>query len=168
MNLLKITCFKIQVEPSFTMDAIQHCIRKTFLPISCIKTMFLLILKEICVIFPKSEILVPLKNSWESVQRALVNYSISLHWLVTVAISDATAKRWLSILEASYIVYLLQPYHNNLGKRLIKTLSSIFTIRVLHARFWVLKKRRYPLHPLRGSLFEALIISEIMKWHLTR
>lgn len=81
-------------------------------------------------------------------------------------ISDATAKRWLSILEASYIVYLLQPYHNNLGKRLIKTPKLYFYDTGLACWLLGIKEKEVSLHPLRGSLFEALIISEIIKWHL--
>ena len=82
------------------------------------------------------------------------------------AISDATAKRWLSILEASYIVYLLQPYHNNLGKRLIKTPKLYFYDTGLAYLAFGYQRKGDTLTPLRGSLFEALIISEIMKWHL--
>lgn len=36
-------------------------------------------------------------------------------------ITHSTAREWISVLEASYIIYLLQPYHQNFGKRLVKT-----------------------------------------------
>jgi hypothetical protein len=45
-------------------------------------------------------------------------------------ITHNTAKAWLSVLEDSYLVALLQPYHRNLGKRLTKTPSSISSIPV--------------------------------------
>jgi uncharacterized protein len=43
-------------------------------------------------------------------------------------ISQPTVKSWLSALESSYIIFLLQPYHENFGKRLIKPQSYIFMI----------------------------------------
>ena len=44
-----------------------------------------------------------------------------------VGISQPTAKAWLSVLEASGLVYFLPPYFNNRLKRLVKSQSSIFT-----------------------------------------
>lgn len=43
-----------------------------------------------------------------------------------VGISQPTAERWMSVLVASNIVYLLKPYHNNITKRLIKTPKLYF------------------------------------------
>jgi predicted AAA+ superfamily ATPase len=37
-----------------------------------------------------------------------------------IGVTVSTVSKWISVLEASYIVFLLNPYHNNLGKRLIK------------------------------------------------
>lgn len=80
-------------------------------------------------------------------------------------ISDKTAKRWISILEASYIIYLEQPYYNNLGKRLVKTPKIYFYDTGLASFLLKIKEEELALHPNRGGLFESLIISDIRKWH---
>ncbi len=79
-------------------------------------------------------------------------------------ITQSTAKAWLSVLEASYIVHLLQPYHNNFGKRLVKSPKLYFLDTGLAA--WLLGIRaqeHITLHPLRGALFENLIVTEAIK-----
>lgn len=83
-------------------------------------------------------------------------------------ISDATAKRWLSILEASYIIFLLRPYHTNFGKRLVKTPKLYFYDTGLACLLLKIKQNDLALHPNRGNLFEALIISEIFKAYYNR
>ena len=81
-----------------------------------------------------------------------------------VGISVPTAERWLSILVASNIVYLLQPYSNNITKRTIKTPKLYFLDSGLAAYLtkWntpdVLKNGA-----MAGSFFETFIISEIIK-----
>lgn len=79
-------------------------------------------------------------------------------------ITHNTAKEWISILEASYIVFLLTPHHSNFNKRLVKTPKLYFYDSGLAA--WLLsiqdiEQMRH--HPMRGSIFETLIISEFMK-----
>jgi uncharacterized protein len=79
-------------------------------------------------------------------------------------ITQNTAKSWLTVLEASYIVHLLPPYHNNFGKRLVKSPKLYFLDTGLAA--WLLGLRepeQLVLHPLRGALFENLIVSEALK-----
>lgn len=81
-----------------------------------------------------------------------------------VGISQPTAERWLSILVASNIVYLLQPYFNNITKRAIKTPKLYFLDTGLAAYLtkWntpdVLKNGA-----MAGAFFESFIISEIIK-----
>ncbi len=79
-------------------------------------------------------------------------------------ISDHTVKRWLSILEASYIVYLLRPYHTNFGKRLVKTPKLYFYDPGLVCHLLKINEDDIAIHPSRGALFESLIISDIIKW----
>lgn len=79
-------------------------------------------------------------------------------------ISDHTVKRWLSILEASYIIYLLQPYHTNFGKRLVKTPKLYFYDTGLVSHLLRITDQDIDTHPNRGALFESLIISDIRKW----
>ncbi len=79
-------------------------------------------------------------------------------------ITHNTAKSWLSILEASYIIFLLSPYHKNFNKRIIKTPKLYFYDTGLAC--WLLSIQNYEqvnTHPMRGSLFESFIISEYFK-----
>ncbi len=81
-----------------------------------------------------------------------------------VGISQPTAERWLSILVASNIVYLLQPYSNNITKRAIKTPKLYFLDTGLAAYLtkWntpdVLKNGA-----MAGAFFESFVVSEIIK-----
>ncbi len=75
-----------------------------------------------------------------------------------------TVKSWLSVLEASYIIHLLKPYHHNYNKRLVKTPKLYFLDTGLAS--WLLGIKEFSQlesHPLRGNLFETLIVSEILK-----
>ena len=80
-------------------------------------------------------------------------------------ISDNTARRWLSILEASYLIFFLRPYYVNYGKRLIKSQKIYFYDTGLVCDLLKIKEDELPTHPLKVNLFESLIISEIVKWH---
>ena len=82
-------------------------------------------------------------------------------------ISAVTAKQWLTVLEASYIVALLRPHHNNFGKRLVKTPKLYFLDSGLAA--WLLGIRdaqTLETHASRGALFETWVISELYKHNL--
>lgn len=79
-------------------------------------------------------------------------------------ISAVTAREWLSVLEASYLVTRLQPYHRNFGKRLVKTPKLYFLDVGLMA--WLLGIRdeaSIQTHSARGALFETWVISELIK-----
>lgn len=86
-----------------------------------------------------------------------------------VGISQPTAERWLSILVASNIVYLLQPYSNNITKRAIKTPKLYFLDTGLAAYLtkWnnpdVLKNGA-----MAGAFFETFVISEIIKSYYSK
>jgi predicted AAA+ superfamily ATPase len=82
-------------------------------------------------------------------------------------ISAVTAKQWLTVLEASYIVALLRPHHNNYGKRLVKTPKLYFLDSGLAA--WLLGIRdaqTLETHASRGALFETWVFSELYKQSL--
>ena len=82
-------------------------------------------------------------------------------------ISAVTAKQWLTVLEASYIVALLRPHHNNFGKRLIKTPKLYFLDSGLAA--WLLGIRdaqTLETQASRGALFETWVFSELYKQSL--
>ena len=86
-----------------------------------------------------------------------------------VGVSEPTADRWLSILVASNIVYLLQPYSNNITKRAVKTPKLYFLDTGLAAYLtrWntpdVLKNGA-----MAGAFFESFVVSEIVKSYYNR
>ena len=81
-----------------------------------------------------------------------------------VGVTVTTIRSWLSILEASYIVYFLQPFHTNINKRLTKS-PKIFFYDVGLAAFLCGINESYQLYtsPLKGPLFENLVVMEILK-----
>lgn len=79
-------------------------------------------------------------------------------------ISQPTAKAWLSILEASFIIFRLPPFHANLRNRLTKMPKLHFYDTGLVC--WLLGIRapeQLETHPLRGAIFETWMASEIVK-----
>ena len=79
-------------------------------------------------------------------------------------ITHVTAKAWISVLEASYLLMLLPPWHANVGKRLVKTPKLYLLDTGLAA--WLAGVRRSDelrLGALRGPLFETLVVSECRK-----
>jgi predicted AAA+ superfamily ATPase len=81
-----------------------------------------------------------------------------------VGISGHTAREWITLLEASFIVFRLPPWFANIGKRLIKSPKLYFYDVGLAA--WLLGIRRpehLATHPLRGQLFENLAVLEVVK-----
>ena len=79
-------------------------------------------------------------------------------------ISQATAAQWLSLLEASYIVYRLPPFFRNIGKRLIKSPKIYFYDPGLAAFLMdITDPIQIVTHPLKGNLFETLILAELQK-----
>jgi predicted AAA+ superfamily ATPase len=81
-----------------------------------------------------------------------------------VGVSNKTISAWVSILEASYIIFLLPPWHDNISKRLIKS-PKLYFYDVGLASFLLGNKTKEHIefHPLRGNIFENMIILEFMK-----
>ena len=91
----------------------------------------------------------------------LLNYSSIAN---DCGVSVQTIKQWTSILEQSYIIFLLQPYHSNIKKRLVKTPKIFFYDVAICAYLNGAKQKEHiGALPTRGSLFENFIISEIIK-----
>jgi uncharacterized protein len=79
-------------------------------------------------------------------------------------ITHTTAARWLSILEASFLVHLLRPYHANFGKRLIKSPKIYFLdTGLLCYLLRIQSAEDLRLHASRGPIFESFVISELIK-----
>jgi predicted AAA+ superfamily ATPase len=81
-----------------------------------------------------------------------------------VGVSATTIKNWISILKASYILFELPPWFANIRKRLVKSPKLYFVDVALAA--WLLgleKPAQIERDPLRGALYENLLIMELVK-----
>jgi len=79
-------------------------------------------------------------------------------------VSHTTARQWLSVLEASFIAFELQPFHANLSKRLIKSPKLYFYDVGLAAYLLGIETpQQIATHPLKGALFENLVVVEALK-----
>jgi predicted AAA+ superfamily ATPase len=79
-------------------------------------------------------------------------------------ISLATVKSWLSILEASYIIFLLQPHYSNFNKRLVKKPKLYFYDTSIACNLLRISSVDDVYdHYLRGGLFESMVISDLIK-----
>lgn len=90
---------------------------------------------------------------------------LNVHSLASdVGISTPTAQAWLSVLQTSHIIFLLQPHFKNFNKRLVKTPKLYFTDTGLACNLLGIEKaEQLTSHFLRGGLFENLIILELLK-----
>jgi uncharacterized protein len=81
-------------------------------------------------------------------------------------ISPHTAKEWISILETSFIIKLLTPYHKNYRKRVIKSPKLYFyDTSLVCSLLGIRTAEELALHPIKGALFESFIISEMFKYN---
>lgn len=79
-------------------------------------------------------------------------------------IDHNTAKAWISVLEASYVLILLQPYYKNFGKRLVKSPKLYFIDTGIACNLLKIRSAQELIdHYLRGELFECLMISDFLK-----
>jgi len=91
----------------------------------------------------------------------LLNYSALAN---ECDISHTTAKAWLSILESSYIIFLLQPYHENFNKRLVKSPKLYFyDTGLLNHLLGIKTVAELSENRLKGNIFENLILAEYQK-----
>jgi len=81
-----------------------------------------------------------------------------------VGVDAKTLKRWLSVLEASYVIVHLQPYYRNLGKRLVKSPKVYFTdVGLASYLLGLTQSAQVARDPLLGGLFENLVVLDLMK-----
>jgi hypothetical protein len=79
-------------------------------------------------------------------------------------ISHTTARRWISVLEASFIITLLRPHHRNFGKRLIKSPKLYFLDTGLLCYLLQVRSPEELFHRAeRGAVFESFVVSELYK-----
>lgn len=79
-------------------------------------------------------------------------------------ISAPTAHQWLSLLEASYLIFLLRPHFNNFNKRITKSPKIYFYDTGLACSLLAIDSpQMLALHPLRGNIFECFIMADLFK-----
>lgn len=84
-------------------------------------------------------------------------------------ITQKTASEWLAALEASYIIYRLPPFFKNVGKRLTKSPKLFFYDPGLMAHLLGIKEKSQIIgHPLRGSIFETMVVSDFLKKRINK
>ena len=84
-------------------------------------------------------------------------------------ITHNTASAWISVLEASYIIFLLRPHFSNFNKRMVKTPKLYFIDTGLAA--WLMgirEQEQLSFHAQRGALFENLVVTEFLKGRFNR
>lgn len=80
-----------------------------------------------------------------------------------------TVKEWLSLLEASYICFRLPPFFSSISKRLVKSPKLYFYDVGLAAYLMGINSPdQISTHPLRGMLFENMIVTEVMKYFFNK
>lgn len=84
-------------------------------------------------------------------------------------VDQKTVLSWLGILEAGFVAFRLQPFYNNLGKRLLKMPKLYFYDTGLCCSLLEIEnEKQLANHPLRGALFENLMVVELLKGRLNR
>ncbi len=79
-------------------------------------------------------------------------------------VSSPTISDWLSVLEASYIIYRLPPYYENFGKRIIKSPKLYFTdVGLASYLLGIESIRQVARDPLLGGLFENMVVMDALK-----
>jgi predicted AAA+ superfamily ATPase len=86
-----------------------------------------------------------------------------------IGVAQSTLSKWLSILEASFLVFRLQPYYRNFGKRLIKSSKLYFMDTGLASYLLGLETaEQVERDPAAGGLFENMVVVEALKTRLNR
>ena len=99
-----------------------------------------------------------------------VGQLLNLHGLGNDAgVSYTTAREWLSVLEASYLAFVLPPLHANISKRLIKSPKLyFFDVGLASYLLGIGNKNQIFTHPLKGALLENLVVVEALKHRYNR
>ena len=79
-------------------------------------------------------------------------------------VADKTVKHWLSILETCYLIHYVRPHFANFGKRLTKAPKLYMTdVGMAAALLGIRTEAQVANHPLRGALFETMVVNEFLK-----
>lgn len=90
---------------------------------------------------------------------------LNMHSLaIEVGVDTKTIAAWISVLESSFVVFRLQPYHKNFNKRIVKMPKLYFCDTGLAtALLGIQNAQQLDLHPFKGSLFENMVIVDFLK-----
>jgi predicted AAA+ superfamily ATPase len=107
-------------------------------------------------------------NAFEKVLRLCAGRTgqlLNMHSLgIESGVDSKTIASWIGILESSFIVYRLFPYHKNFNKRLVKMPKLYFyDTGLICALLGIQNENQLNYHPLFGSLFENFVINELIK-----
>lgn len=84
---------------------------------------------------------------------------------VDLGIDIKTVQSWIAVLEQSYIVYLLKPYHKNYNKTIVKRPKLFFyDTGVVCSLLGITSRQFLNSHPLKGAIFETMVVSEFIKY----
>ncbi|WP_242203347.1 ATP-binding protein [Aestuariivivens insulae] len=88
---------------------------------------------------------------------------------VEVGVDSKTIESWLSVLEASFIVFRLRPHHSNFNKRIVRMPKLYFyDVGLASAFLGIQEASQLELHPFKGMLFENMVIVELLKERLNK
>ncbi len=83
---------------------------------------------------------------------------------VELGVDLKTVQTWVSVLEQSFIIFLLKPFHNNFKKTIVKRPKLYFyDTGVVCSLLGIRSKEHLRIHPLRGAIFETMVISDFVK-----
>jgi uncharacterized protein len=90
---------------------------------------------------------------------------LNMHSLANeLGVDTKTISSWISVLETSFVLFRLQPYHKNFNKRVVKMPKIYFyDTGLASALLGVQNSQQLDLHPFKGSLFENMVIVELWK-----
>jgi predicted AAA+ superfamily ATPase len=84
-------------------------------------------------------------------------------------ISHTTVRNWLSLLEASYVIFLLPPFYTNISKRLVKSSKLYFyDVGLAVYLLGIENTEQISRDPLRGNLFENMVVAESLKYRFNQ
>lgn len=86
-----------------------------------------------------------------------------------IGVTDNTIKSWFSVLEASFIIYMLKPFYKNFNKRIVKSRKLYFIDSGLASSLLNIRNiNQMETHFLKGGLFENLVIIEVLKYFFNK
>ena len=88
---------------------------------------------------------------------------------VEVGVDSKTIESWIGVLEASFILFRLQPHHSNFNKRIVKMPKLYFyDVGLASALLGAQDANQLDLHPFKGNLFENMVVVELLKQRLNK